>query len=212
MTDDDAEGPSGGSADAYAIRAVRADEWVRVKELRLLALQDPMAPLAFLETHDSTVARPDEFWQQRAAGGPTARQFVAETATGDWVGSVTALVEQAGAVDFMNTTITESMGHLVGVFVLPGHRGSRLAQRLLAGAVDWCWSLMDPRLERVRLFVHEENVSARRAYRKLGFAATGTTVPFAPDPSANELELAVTRSTFVPPDTSDRPRQPRRNR
>jgi RimJ/RimL family protein N-acetyltransferase len=181
----------------FHVRAVRADEWARVKELRLRALRDPAAPLAFLETYDTAVGRPDSFWQDRAAGGPGVRQFVGVTRDGTWAGSVTALVEEAGSIDFMNRTVQERMGHLVGVFVLPEFRGSPLAGHLLSAAVGWCWSVEEPRLDRVRLFVHEDNVRARGAYAKLGFAPTGTTVPFSPDPASDELELAVSRRTAV---------------
>lgn len=64
----------------HVIRSIRADEWPAVKELRLAALRDPVAHLAFLETYEQSAARPDSFWRERAAGaaeGDGARQFVA---------------------------------------------------------------------------------------------------------------------------------------
>jgi hypothetical protein len=51
----------------YVIRSIRADEWPAVKELRLRALRDPLAHLAFLETYDDAVGRPDSYWQERTA-------------------------------------------------------------------------------------------------------------------------------------------------
>src|SRR4051794_41079602 len=51
----------------YVVRVVRAEEWASVKALRLLALEDPAAPLAFLETYETAAERPDSFWQKRAA-------------------------------------------------------------------------------------------------------------------------------------------------
>lgn len=56
----------------YVIRPVRAEEWALAKELRLAALQDPVAPVAFLETYEQAVAQPDEFWQDRTARGAEA--------------------------------------------------------------------------------------------------------------------------------------------
>ncbi|MGW7595205.1 GNAT family N-acetyltransferase, partial [Streptomyces rubiginosohelvolus] len=47
----------------YVIRPVRADEWRSVKELRLAALQDPAAPVAFLETYEQGLKRSDEAWR-----------------------------------------------------------------------------------------------------------------------------------------------------
>ena len=52
---------------SYVIRSVRAGEWAAAKELRLAALRDPVAHLAFLETYEEAAARPDSFWQERTA-------------------------------------------------------------------------------------------------------------------------------------------------
>lgn len=60
-------------SDDYVIRAVRGDEWEKVKELRLVALRDPAANVAFLETEEGALAQGDEFWQQRAAGAAEGR-------------------------------------------------------------------------------------------------------------------------------------------
>ncbi|MBP0461344.1 GNAT family N-acetyltransferase [Streptomyces montanisoli] len=178
----------------HVIRAVRAEEWEKVKELRLLALQDPAAPIAFLETYERSVKEPDSFWMQRAAGRPgEVRQFVAEAPDGSWSGSVAVLVEEAGSIDFMETVVQQRQGHVVGVFVRAEQRGSGLLGRLMAAALDWAWSLDGPRLERVRLYVHEQNPRAQAAYRKAGFVPTGVLVPFATDPSAREMEMAVSR-------------------
>ncbi|CAL9509048.1 hypothetical protein SUDANB140_03602 [Streptomyces sp. enrichment culture] len=51
----------------YVIRSIRADEWPAVKELRLRALRDPVADLAYLETYDDAAGRPDSLWRERAA-------------------------------------------------------------------------------------------------------------------------------------------------
>lgn len=59
----------------YVVRAVRAEEWERAKEIRLAALRDPAAPIAFLETYEQALTKPDVFWQERsarAAEGSTA--------------------------------------------------------------------------------------------------------------------------------------------
>ncbi|MET9483214.1 GNAT family N-acetyltransferase [Streptomyces sp. NPDC006638] len=180
----------------HVIRAVRADEWAEVRELRLVALQDPAASIAFLDTYEQASQRPDSFWQERAAGvveGGGAQLFVAEAPDGSWSGTVGLLIEPAGLTDFFGTTIERPQGHLVGVFVRPGQRGGGLIDGLVEAALDWAWSLEEPRLERVRLHVHESNGRARAVYRRLGFEPTGVLVPFAPDPSAKEQEMAVVR-------------------
>ncbi|MFJ3926554.1 GNAT family N-acetyltransferase [Streptomyces sp. NPDC090022] len=180
----------------HVIRAVRADEWEKVKELRITALHDPVAPIAFLESIETAEARTDVEWQDRAAGaasGRAVRQFVAEAPDGSWDGSVTVLVEEIGTTDFLERVITVTQGHVVGVYVREGLRGSGIAQELFRAALDWCWSLEGPALERVRLYVHEKNERAAAFYRRVGFEFSGDVVPMPGDPSAKEHEYVVQR-------------------
>ena len=111
------------SPGAYVIRSIRADEWAAAKELRLAALRDPIAPLAFLETYEQAVARPDSFWQERAAGAcvgaDRAQQIIAEGPDGVWVGTLTVLVEEPGTTDWAGAVVERKQGHVVGVFVRP---------------------------------------------------------------------------------------------
>ncbi|MEU9622322.1 GNAT family N-acetyltransferase [Streptomyces sp. NPDC087228] len=205
----------------HLIRAVRADEWSLVKELRLSALRDPVAPMAFLETYAQSAAHSDEFWRDRAlsaseAGGGEVRQFVAVAPDGRWDGSVTVLIERpdgdegegenadrdrdadgdgdsgGGAVPF-GAPAGLHQAHVVGVFVRPEARGAGLAEELFRAGTDWAWSLGEPRIERVRLYVHEDNARAAAFYRRIGFAPTGQSVPVPSDPSAREIEYAVGR-------------------
>ncbi|MFD6990195.1 GNAT family N-acetyltransferase [Streptomyces sp. NPDC059943] len=179
-----------------AVRAVRTDEWARARDFRLDALRDPVAPIAFLETYEDAVQRPDSFWRERterAARSASVRQFVAELADGEWAGSVVALVERAGTTDALGGLSAYDQAHLVAVYVRPEHRGAGVLKELFDAATAWAWSLEEPRAERVRLYVDERNGRARAAYRKLGFEPTGRTVQVENDPSAREFELAVSR-------------------
>ncbi|GGK91665.1 GNAT family N-acetyltransferase [Streptomyces flaveus] len=177
------------------IRSIRADEWPAVKELRLAGLRDPVAHLAFLETYEEAVAKPDGFWQERAAGAAEGvaerRQFVAEEGDGRWVGSVVVLVEEAGVEGTFGGVSEVRQGHLVGVFVRPEARGVGLTERLFAHALEWAWEAAG--VERVRLFVHERNARAEGFYRKIGFVPTGKTVPVPGDPAVRELEFVMKR-------------------
>ncbi|MEU3063901.1 GNAT family N-acetyltransferase [Streptomyces subrutilus] len=182
--------------DRYVVRAVRAEEWRKVKELRIAALQDPVAPVAFLETLEQAAGRGDAFWQDRArvaSQGRVVRQFVAEGPDGQWVGSVTLLVEAGGSVDFLERPIERTQGHMVGVFVRDGYRGAGVADGLFRAALEWAWSLEEPVLERVRLFVHRDNPRAAAFYRRFGFVATGTVLAVPAAPSATEREYAYAR-------------------
>ncbi|MFI1400165.1 GNAT family N-acetyltransferase [Streptomyces sp. NPDC020681] len=180
----------------YVIRGVRAEEWAKARELRLAALQDPVAHLAFLETYEQALERPDMFWQDRtamAADGIGARQFIAEAQDGRWTGTVTALVERpAGEVRFGEAAEIDQT-HLVAVFVRPEARGTGVAEALFRAAVEWSWALSGPPVKRVRLYVHESNARAAAFYRRIGFVASGESVPVPGDPAAREVEYEVLR-------------------
>ena len=165
---------------SYEIRPIRAHEWREVKALRLEATRDDVAAIAFNESHDAEAAKPDSFWQERAAGSSAgagadarARQFVAVADDGTWVGTSVALLENAGDTDFEGEPIAHTGAHIVGVYLNPAHRGSGVIERLFAACVDWCTARGH---ERVRLYVHADNARAQGAYAKCGFVASGREV------------------------------------
>ncbi|MFI2203576.1 GNAT family N-acetyltransferase [Streptomyces sp. NPDC020192] len=178
----------------YVVRAIRADDWPRVKQLRLEALRDPVAHLAFMETYEEGEAKADAFWQDRAVGsgeGSTAaRQFIAETPGGEWVGTVTVIIEEAGTKDWAGHAVERRQGHVVGVYVRPEHRGNGLIKALFDAGVEWAW---ERGAERMRLHVHEENARAQGAYRKAGFVPSGVEMAFFKDETQNELEFVLGR-------------------
>ncbi|MEU6487629.1 GNAT family N-acetyltransferase [Streptomyces sp. NPDC046887] len=199
----------------HVIRPVRADEWRQARDFRLDSLRDPAASVAFLDTYEEAVSRPDVWWQERTAGvaegGGLKRQFVAETSAGEWVGSLAVLVERAGAEAVFGARPLVDQAHVVGVFVRPAARGRGVTEALFQAGVEWAWSLELPpvergegaeggasRIERVRLYVHERNGRAEAFYRKVGFLPSGDGLPAAGDASgALELEYEVLRPTGV---------------
>lgn len=86
------------------------------------------------------------------------------------------LVERPGNDDFLGKPIRAPQAQLVGVFVRAENRGSGLAEQLFEAAMEWAWSLEDPVVGRVRLFVHTDNERAAAFYQRFGFVATGTAV------------------------------------
>ncbi|MBS4751850.1 GNAT family N-acetyltransferase [Nocardioides sp. zg-ZUI104] len=169
----------------YDVRRVRAEEWATLRALRLAALRDPVAHLAFLDTVAAAEARPAEFWQERArssAVGTAVAQFVAlapegESAggpagepTGELAGTVTVLVTPAGERDYVGETRPSPSAAIVGVYVPPAHRGGAAIGALLDAAQQWVRNLG---LGRVRLHVHEQNARAQAAYRRRGYVPTG---------------------------------------
>jgi RimJ/RimL family protein N-acetyltransferase len=182
----------------HVMRVVRADEWEKVRELRLAALRDPVANLAFLETYEEGLARPESFWKERTANaaedGPGAvRQFVAEAPDGRWVGTATVLLERAGAETYFGDVPKTDQTHVVGVYVRDEARGSGVIDALFAAAAEWSWSLTDPRIERVRLYAHVDNERARAVYRRIGFETDGVPVALPGSEVAHELEYELLR-------------------
>ncbi|WP_031085673.1 GNAT family N-acetyltransferase [Streptomyces sp. NRRL WC-3549] len=180
----------------YVVRAVRADEWERVRDIRLAALRDPVASIAFLETYEDAVARPDAYWRERTedgAAGLRVRQFVAKGLDGQWAGTVSVLVERPADGVRFGAVAEVDQTHLVGVFVRPEHRGRGVVDALFREAIDWSWSLTGPPVERVRLYVHEDNARAAASYRRIGFVPSGASIPMEGDPTACELEFEIRR-------------------
>ena len=171
-------------------RRVRADEWELVRDLRLDAVRDPLAPIAFLHSYEAEAAHPDEFWQDRAfnaASGHAAAQFVAEV-DGEWIGTVTVIRWDAGDTDHHGRDVTAPRGDVVGVFVRPEHRGSGVVDALISAAAAWARSLGD---ESLTLDVHADNVRAPAAYRRVGFVETGARFSSSIGP-----ELEMSRALF----------------
>jgi len=157
-----------------SVRRVRADEWERARALRLEALQDEAAGIAFLETYERASAEPDAFYRGRtegAAAGDDVAQFVAvDGAT--WVGSVTVITQRAGTLDYHGLPVERSRATVVGVYVRGEQRGSGLIDRLLEEAARWA---RDQGFDELTLGVHVDNARAQGAYRRAGFAPSGVT-------------------------------------
>ncbi|MFF9476812.1 GNAT family N-acetyltransferase [Streptomyces roseolus] len=184
------------------IRTVLADEWEKARELRLAALLDPVAHLAFLEAHEDAVARPDDFWKERtanasAAGAGGVRQFVAEAPDGRWLGSVTVLVERPADEVRFGEPAKVDQTHLVGVYVRPEARGAGVVDALFRAAVEWSWTVRG--IRRVRLYVHEENARAAAFYRRFGFVPSGERAPVPGGTGAYEVEYELLPPTAARP-------------
>uniref|UniRef100_UPI002264D1F5 GNAT family N-acetyltransferase n=1 Tax=Streptomyces sp. PR69 TaxID=2984950 RepID=UPI002264D1F5 len=108
-------------------------------------------------------------------------------------GTLTVLVEPAGTGLSFGAEATVDQAHVVGVFVRPEARGSGLADDLFRAAIEWSWTLTEPKIERVRLYVHERNTRAAAFYRRAGFMASGETMPTPGDATAREVEYEIRR-------------------
>ncbi|WP_194398396.1 GNAT family N-acetyltransferase [Microbacterium atlanticum] len=153
-------------------RRVREDEWARVRDLRIRAVSDPNAAMAFLTTPEQELAHDDEFWRARAlhaSAGDEAAQFIAEV-DGEWVGSATVIVRATGTTDHTGRTVYTARADVVGVYVSPEQRGAGTVDALFDAAAAWVAGLG---IRRLTLDVHADNSRAQAAYRRNGFAPTG---------------------------------------
>lgn len=167
------------------VRRVFATDADRVRALRLEALSDPVAGIAFLETRENAEVQPPSFWTDRTVGaalGDTAAQFIAERGD-EWVGTVTVLLPEPASVDDFGRVHPEEHSLLVGVYVSPAHRGTGLLAELVAAAGAWA---EDRGRTAMLLDVHQDNARARAAYERLGFVPTGHVWA---GPNGPELEM-----------------------
>jgi GNAT superfamily N-acetyltransferase len=172
-------------AETTAVRRVRLSDAARVRSIRLEALADPVADIAYLETRAQAEARPDEYWQERTAGAAlsgSAAQFIAEAGR-DWVGTVTVLVPEVGSEDYFGRVAVEGRALVVAVYVRPSHRGRGTLDALMDAAAEWATASGQ---REIALDVHEDNARAQRAYARLGFTATGV---ISEGPNGAELEM-----------------------
>ena len=73
-------------AEMPAVRRVRLSDAARVRSIRLEALTDPVADIAYLETRAEAESRPDEYWRERTAGAALS-------------GTAAQLLERHGIID-----------------------------------------------------------------------------------------------------------------
>ncbi|MFB4197005.1 GNAT family N-acetyltransferase [Streptomyces carpaticus] len=183
--------------DRYAIRTTRREDWARLRELRLAALLDPLAEVAFYQTYEAALEIPRQEWERRAAGertttfigypvdpeDPAGSADPADFAVDKpWAGMVTVFPELdtfAGADSDTDHVV------VVGVYVRPEHRGTGLARNLMRRAIDWAGE------REVRLRVHENNPRAARFYASLGFRPNGVGHPDPRIPGVQAVELTL---------------------
>jgi len=160
------------------VRRVRAEEWERLRAIRLRALAD--APMAFGSTLADEQARPDEFWRGRAAGGATDADratFIAER-DGAWVGLGICVLEEGGA--------GARPAWVFGMWVDPAVRRQGTAQTLLRVLAGWA---RERGADVLNLHVVATNAPATALYERLGFHATGATEPLPHTPSVRENHM-----------------------
>jgi GNAT superfamily N-acetyltransferase len=166
---------------AVEIRRIRADEGLRLRELRLHALAT--APTAFGSNLAREQAFPESTWHERAAesaAGADRVILVAEDG-GRWVGMATGVARHP-----------EGPAHspmLIGMFVDASQRGRGVGAALVERVTEWARALAAPHLY---LWATSTNRPAVSLYERCGFSATGEARPLAHTPSLREILMRRT--------------------
>jgi GNAT superfamily N-acetyltransferase len=162
-----------------SIRRIRADEWQRLRALRLRALAG--APMAFSSSLAREEAFPDDLWRERAAAGAEGddRVTVVAEQDGELVGLATGLLPGAPGTDVTVPT-------LVGMFVDGSVRRQGAGAALIEQIAAW---VRDRGQNRLALWVTSTNEAAIALYRRCGFHATRQTRPLPHTPTETEDEM-----------------------
>jgi RimJ/RimL family protein N-acetyltransferase len=157
------------------IRALDADSWSEIRDVRLRSLAD--APEAFTSTRAREATYDESKWRAFATSG---RWFVASD-DGELVGVAVGMDGRSG---------DPTRRELVGMWVAASHRRSGVARDLVERVKDWAASEGASTLS---LGVREDNEQALVAYRRMGLRVTGETVPEMGQPTKViiEMECAV---------------------
>ena len=160
------------------IRQLEPHEWALIRELRLRALAD--SPDAFARTLAEALGENDAYWV-KLAGSVTKPNgqvmFVAEV-EGRPAGLAFGLFDKDRA----------KTGHVAGMWVDPGARGSGVGRALLESVIAWARSLA---LDRLELWVTKGNGAAVRLYEWAGFADTGRRDALASNPALQIIQMAL---------------------
>jgi GNAT superfamily N-acetyltransferase len=140
------------------IRHACSDDWKLLKAIRLEALRE--SPDAFCMTFDEALVYDDEVWIERSSADPetSASLSILAIETDEPVGMAAGIL------------CDESQLEVVSLFVIPGYRGSGLAQDLMNMVEAWGRTRG---AQRVILDVESGNDRAGVFYAHIGYQPTG---------------------------------------
>lgn len=141
------------------LRAARAEDWERLRDVRLAALRD--APDAFASTLEATEGQPQWRWEGWATGDGWGADLVTFVEEPD--GMPDAFTGMATGAIFRDDPTT---AHLFAMWVAPAARGGGLGRALVDAVVAWA---RGRGADQVILRISDGNVGARRLYEAAGF-------------------------------------------
>jgi GNAT superfamily N-acetyltransferase len=153
-----------------SVRAIGADDWELVRDVRLAALRD--APDAFASTYAREAAYTEEQWR-----GWFSDLFVMFFA---YLNDHAAPAGLAGVLD------KDGAADLVSTWVRPDRRGHGVGGALVNAAAGWARARGHVAMY---LWVAEANEPARRLYERYGFTPTGERQPLPSNPALPEIRM-----------------------
>ena len=148
-----------------------ADDWQTYRAIRLAMLKE--SPSAYGGTLDEALGNDEHVWKQRLRDNVVLLARAGRTP----VGSATCSV--FGATD-------PGQCFLFGMWVDPGFRRAGVARALVEAVMAHAVALGKTRIV---LHVVADNTGARDLYERMGFVATGHSVPYPHDDQLSELEM-----------------------
>lgn len=143
---------------AFRVRALKEDDWVAFRALRLAALSD--TPEAFGASHAEEAARPEAFFRARLAADPPSQVFGAFS-NDDLVGIAGFLAGSSAKA--------RHKGQLWGVYVRPDRRKDGVGQALVEAVVAHAAR----HVTILQARVVTTNRAAHTLYSRLGFTPYG---------------------------------------
>jgi GNAT superfamily N-acetyltransferase len=141
------------------IRRIGPDDWKQLRAARLAALQD--SPAAFESTYEGSLRIDEDEWRCRAAARAVFLAFDGP----DPVGL---------AIGFADAQTRPGSRDLVSMWVAPAVRGRGVAGQLIESVAEWARA---DGAHELHLWVVVGNSSARAAYDRAGFVASGEQQP-----------------------------------
>jgi ribosomal protein S18 acetylase RimI-like enzyme len=163
-----ADSPTG-----FSVEALSEDEWRRLRDVRLSALQDD--PAAFLASHEREAAYDEKRWRQ-------------EFSRGEW----NIMLAGGREIGLLGVTREQNMPpqecYLEYLWVAPKFRRSGTASMLLRTVLD---RLRDEGVRTVWLYILNGNQAAMSLYEGFGFQRTNERQPLPDHPAGSEERMKL---------------------
>jgi ribosomal protein S18 acetylase RimI-like enzyme len=172
-----------GSPTSFWVEVLTEDNWRRLRDIRLSALQGD--PPMFLSSHEIEAAYAEQRWRQEFSRGEWNVMVGHDAGTG----ILGEHAQDIGLVGVTREPATPSQEcYLEYLWVAPGFRRSGVASLMLRTVLE---RLRDSGVDTVLLWILDGNDGAMRLYQRFGFQSTGLRQPLPLDPARAEEKMLL---------------------